>query len=153
MRPKTQFELTWQALTRVLVKFEMPAEAVLTPGKTFKYVHHCHMLEHEDNDMMRPYEIVVGAGSAPVAAIMPATLATTQREMVLDGTTSTGEGLTYAWKSTGPRQASILPRELNTPKVTVQFVSGRGDYGFELQVTDAAGHSSTANASINYQGL
>jgi hypothetical protein len=151
--PKDTIRVDLGMVTRVLVKFQMPAEADLTPGKTYKYIHHCHMLEHEDNDMMRPYEIVVGAGSAPVAAIKPDALATTQREIELDGSTSTGEGLTYAWKATGPSQAAILPRELNTPKVTVQFVSGRGDYGFELKVTDAAGHSSTANASISYQGL
>lgn len=32
-------------------------------GYTGRYVFHCHMLEHEDNDMMRPFE-VVPAGSA-----------------------------------------------------------------------------------------
>jgi FtsP/CotA-like multicopper oxidase with cupredoxin domain len=34
--------------------FELP------PGVsgTQKYVFHCHILEHEDNDMMRPYEVV-----------------------------------------------------------------------------------------------
>jgi spore coat protein A len=36
------------ALT-ILVRFE---------GYTGRYVFHCHMLEHEDNDMMRPYEVV-----------------------------------------------------------------------------------------------
>jgi spore coat protein A len=33
----------------IIVKFE---------GYTGRYVYHCHMLEHEDNDMMRPYEVV-----------------------------------------------------------------------------------------------
>lgn len=32
----------------ILVRFE---------GYTGRYVYHCHMLEHEDNDMMRPYEV------------------------------------------------------------------------------------------------
>jgi spore coat protein A len=27
-------------------------------GYTGKYLYHCHMLEHEDNDMMRPYEVI-----------------------------------------------------------------------------------------------
>jgi spore coat protein A, manganese oxidase len=27
-------------------------------GYTGRYVYHCHMLEHEDNDMMRPYDVV-----------------------------------------------------------------------------------------------
>jgi len=36
-------------VTSVIVKFE---------GYTGKYVWHCHMLEHEDNEMMRPFEVV-----------------------------------------------------------------------------------------------
>ena len=35
-------------LTRIIVKFE---------GYAGRYVWHCHMLEHEDNEMMRPYII------------------------------------------------------------------------------------------------
>jgi len=35
--------------TRIIVKFE---------GYAGRYVWHCHVLEHEDNEMMRPYEIV-----------------------------------------------------------------------------------------------
>jgi spore coat protein A len=37
------------AITRIIVKFE---------GYTGRYVWHCHILEHEDNEMMRPYEVV-----------------------------------------------------------------------------------------------
>jgi spore coat protein A len=36
-------------VTRFIVRFE---------GYTGKYVWHCHVLEHEDNEMMRPYEVV-----------------------------------------------------------------------------------------------
>jgi spore coat protein A len=38
-------------MTRIIVRFE---------GFTGRYVWHCHMLEHEDNEMMRPYEVVAG---------------------------------------------------------------------------------------------
>jgi len=41
-------------VTRIVVKFE---------GYTGRYVWHCHMLEHEDNEMMRPYEIVPARAS------------------------------------------------------------------------------------------
>ena len=27
-------------------------------GYTGRYVWHCHILEHEDNEMMRPYDVV-----------------------------------------------------------------------------------------------
>lgn len=36
-------------VTRIIVKFE---------GYVGRYVWHCHTLEHEDNEMMRPYEVV-----------------------------------------------------------------------------------------------
>lgn len=36
-------------VTRILVRFE---------GYAGRYVWHCHILEHEDNEMMRPYDVV-----------------------------------------------------------------------------------------------
>lgn len=56
--PLTASELGWRdivrvdpmTLTRIIVKFE---------GFAGRYVWHCHMLEHEDNEMMRPYIITV----------------------------------------------------------------------------------------------
>jgi spore coat protein A len=43
-----------EAVTRIRSPFDLP------PGVTGtqKYVFHCHILEHEDNDMMRPYEVL-----------------------------------------------------------------------------------------------
>jgi spore coat protein A len=36
-------------ITRILVKYE---------GYTGNYLYHCHILEHEANDMMRPFEVI-----------------------------------------------------------------------------------------------
>ena len=41
-------------ITRIIIPFE---------GFTGRYVWHCHILEHEDNEMMRPYEVVVAGSS------------------------------------------------------------------------------------------
>ena len=38
-----------QMVTRIIVKFE---------GYVGRYVWHCHVLEHEDNEMMRPYDVI-----------------------------------------------------------------------------------------------
>jgi spore coat protein A len=40
--------------TTIRAKFELPA-GVVAPQT---YVHHCHIVEHEDNDMMRPFTVV-----------------------------------------------------------------------------------------------
>jgi spore coat protein A len=55
--PPAANELGWKdtvradpgMVTRIIVKFE---------GYTGRYVWHCHFLEHEDNEMMRPYDVV-----------------------------------------------------------------------------------------------
>jgi spore coat protein A, manganese oxidase len=41
-------------LTTIRAKYELPTG--VTAPQT--YVYHCHILEHEDNDMMRPYKVV-----------------------------------------------------------------------------------------------
>ena len=42
-------------MTRIIVPFH---------GYTGRYVWHCHVLEHEDNEMMRPYEIVAATSGS-----------------------------------------------------------------------------------------
>jgi len=42
------------SFTIIRVKFELPA-GISAPQS---YVYHCHILEHEDNDMMRPFTVI-----------------------------------------------------------------------------------------------
>jgi FtsP/CotA-like multicopper oxidase with cupredoxin domain len=48
-------------VTRIRARFELPDEGsiVLPPGVSNpQYVWHCHILEHEENDMMRAFEVI-----------------------------------------------------------------------------------------------
>jgi spore coat protein A len=49
-------------VTRVIAKFTLPATSLLDydwRDKNFgSWVYHCHILEHEENDMMRPFQVV-----------------------------------------------------------------------------------------------
>jgi len=45
-------------VTRVIQKFDLPIEALASSAQEFRYVWHCHILEHEDNEMMRPYVVI-----------------------------------------------------------------------------------------------
>ena len=47
---------TVQAHSRMVTRIIVPFE-----GFTGRYVWHCHILEHEDNEMMRPYEVIPAA--------------------------------------------------------------------------------------------
>ena len=57
VRAPEKNETGWKDTVRV-----NPGEVVsiIVPfrGFTGKYVFHCHMLEHEDNDMMRPFQVM-----------------------------------------------------------------------------------------------
>ena len=46
-------------VTRVIQRFDLPHVPNLAPGQELLYVWHCHILEHEDNEMMRPYKVIV----------------------------------------------------------------------------------------------
>jgi spore coat protein A len=45
-------------VTRVIQEFKLPSGVPVVPGKEYLYVWHCHILEHEDNEMMRPYKVI-----------------------------------------------------------------------------------------------
>jgi len=59
VEPPEPYESDWKdtvrvhsmMVTRFITRFE---------GYPEKYVYHYHVLEHEDNEMMRPYEVVAG---------------------------------------------------------------------------------------------
>jgi spore coat protein A len=55
--PPDANELGWKDTVRVNAK---TVTRIIVPfvGFAGRYVWHCHILEHEDNEMMRPYEIV-----------------------------------------------------------------------------------------------
>ena len=60
--PPERNELGWKDTVRANAK---TVTRIIVPftGYPGRYVWHCHILEHEDNEMMRPYE-VVEAGSS-----------------------------------------------------------------------------------------
>ncbi len=56
--PKDTVQAFPGEVTRIIAKFDLPTGTRVRTGQTFRYVLHCHILEHEDNDMMRPYDVV-----------------------------------------------------------------------------------------------
>ena len=55
-------DASYSYVTRVTAKFTLPMTSLLDYDKHTKnfgrWVYHCHILEHEENDMMRPFEVV-----------------------------------------------------------------------------------------------
>lgn len=56
-RQPEKYENGWKDTVRVNPG-EVTSIIARFHGFTGKYIYHCHMLEHEDNDMMRPYQVM-----------------------------------------------------------------------------------------------
>jgi spore coat protein A len=56
--PKDVVRAEQNTVTRIKMTFNLPTGTVTMPNQQFKYVVHCHILEHEDNEMMRPFAAV-----------------------------------------------------------------------------------------------
>jgi FtsP/CotA-like multicopper oxidase with cupredoxin domain len=96
---KDTYRMNPGEVTRVLVRWapqdESPSyafDATAEPG----YVWHCHILEHEENDMMRPFHLVApGAAMAGGASVMAApafTAASTAGDVAFRATNPAVEG-------------------------------------------------------------
>ena len=100
-----------------------------------------------------PPEVEVPENQAPVAIVTPENQTALTRQIQLDGSTSSdpdGGPITFHWRVTG-RPAALIKGDTATP--IVQFGSGRGDYTFELTVTDSSGATDTATTTVMYAGL
>ena len=70
--PKDVVRAAPYAVTRIVMTwptneifYTSPSAANLDPATAGRYVYHCHLLEHEDNDMMRPLQVIGPAASSP----------------------------------------------------------------------------------------
>jgi spore coat protein A, manganese oxidase len=45
-------------ITQIVGKFDVPPGSETGMSGGYEYVHHCHILEHEENEMMRPFTVL-----------------------------------------------------------------------------------------------
>ena len=94
-------------------------------------------------------------GTTPTIVFTPgATQEIAQKQLYLDASKSTdpnGLQLTYQWRQVNTNiPAGISNGNTATPLVT--FNGGKGDYIFEVTVTNSEGVSATAQTTIHYYG-
>ena len=44
-------------ITQIVARFDVPPGSETGESGGYEYVAHCHILEHEENEMMRPYSV------------------------------------------------------------------------------------------------
>jgi K319L-like, PKD domain len=104
-----------------------------------------------------PFRVVVDYGAgvrsefAPPSVRIQAVTETLDRQIRLTGIASDaiGSTLTFEWRAV-TKSAAIIHGDTATPDV--QFGEGFGEYTFEVKVTNAAGASATASATIKFLG-
>jgi PKD domain len=97
---------------------------------------------------------IVPAGTVTSAIAGPSNATARTREFRLDGSRSTsaaGTGLKYQW-SVAPGSPSATILRADTANPVVRFGSDRGNYVFQLKVTDADGNSSADFTTVNFPG-
>jgi hypothetical protein len=96
-----------------------------------------------------------GSNTGPTIVFTPAaTQATAQKQIVLDASKSTdpnGLQLTYLWTQMSGPASAINFANTATPLIT--FAGGKGDYVFQVAVTNSQGVMSTATTTITYNGI
>ena len=108
---KDTFRMNPGEVTRILVRWapqdESPAyafDATAEPG----YVWHCHILEHEENDMMRPFHLVaapIAPMTAPLEVNLPMTVSETRLGSIAPNPVSASSTLHFSLKH--PSEVSL----------------------------------------------
>ena len=83
------------------------------------------------------------------AQVTPARSTSFTWETVLDASASTGDGLTYTWRSVDGKAAVL---DAGSARVRAYLMSGIGDYTFEVTITDRAGNRASERAVVTYLG-
>lgn len=88
-----RFAPTSKALAAPVADLVYPFDPSTGPG----YVWHCHIVEHEDNDMMRPLDLLPSSARYPIASLgNDTTLTNCLDSLVL---TAQNNGSTYLWNT------------------------------------------------------
>lgn len=135
-------------VARFLIRFapqdESPSfafDATAEPG----YVWHCHILEHEENDMMRPYKLLAPSAALAVAdhleeaSMAPApSLATSLRSSV-PNPSAKGGAIRFSVRNAGPVEVDLFSVTGRLVKRITSGWYGAGDHEVPWTRADASG--------------
>ena len=140
---KDTVQATPNQITRVIARFD---------GFPGRYPYHCHILEHEDHEMMRQFEVLCDS---------PAVLAPpTAQQVAIGGTalftlTASGDIPAYRWRrdgvelSDGPLPGGGVISGADTAVLSIEGV-GFGDEGaYDCLVTNPCGAATSTGAGLD----
>ena len=141
-------------VTRFVVRFAPTDMTTTTPANQLYYpfspdgghgyVWHCHIVDHEDNEMMRPYIVNPLATPAPVASITGPASGTLNTPVDLTANVTWAQGLTgtIAWSAPGGTPAT------GTGSTFAVAFAVAGTYTVTATATDSRGNTNTATIAV-----
>jgi spore coat protein A len=129
-------------ITRVIAKFD---------GYYGLFPMHCHILEHEDHEMMRQFEVLCDS-PAQVGVVPNATVA--ENQTVQLSVIATGDALTYQWRknnvniSDGPGPSGSTIGGATTPTLTITNADWNDNGQYDCRITNPCGHPLTNKATV-----
>jgi spore coat protein A len=125
-------------VTTVLMKFDLPKVPFNVPASprtgNNEYVYHCHILEHEEHDMMRP--LVVGGVNPTGLLVWPVSIAGATGGSAIAGSGASSGAVFGAFPAGITAALTPLPSGFNAVTVTVAPLTAVGVHFFTL--TDGA---------------
>lgn len=147
-------------VTRIAVRFAPLDKPITDPNLYYPfnpngghgYVWHCHIIDHEDNEMMRPYSVTPATVAAPTVVITAPATGTVNTAITLTGAPTYAPGLTgnIVWSGVDPITGlpiSFVPDTINPDTVAFTPVN-TGTYTITATVKDSRGNTGIATATI-----
>ncbi len=129
-------------ITRIIAKFD---------GYAGNFPMHCHILEHEDHEMMRQFVVQC---DAPSISSPPTGVTVAQGAPASFTVGASGDVLTYQWRKNGvnlvdgPQTGGSSVAGATSPTLTITNTSPRNDAAYTCVITNPCGQQTTAPVNL-----
>ncbi len=126
-----------QQITRAIMKFD---------GFAGFFPYHCHILEHEDHEMMRKFEVLC---DPPSIVTPPQTITVNENATAQFSVSATGDVLAFQWKrnnvnlSNGAQPGGSAVSGATTPTLTITTPDPRDSAVYTCAITNPCGNRTT----------
>lgn len=131
-----------QQITRAIMKFD---------GFVGVFPYHCHILEHEDHEMMRKFEVLC---DPPAIVSPPQPLTVNENATAQFSVGATGDVLTYQWKrnninlANGPQPGGSSVSGATTATLTIATPDPRDNAAYTCSLNNPCGNLATTPVNL-----
>jgi len=128
--------------TRIIARFD---------GFSGLFPMHCHILEHEDHEMMRQFRVLC---DSPVVLSNPSAQTINENDSVTFDVAATGDVLAYRWRRggvpifDGPLPGGATATGADTPELVIDNADPRDDNAYDCLITNPCGGATSSAVNL-----